>query len=358
MLSQNLQSSGPNGSIKRATLVAACIAVMLSVGAGRQALAAPVTKPAAPAKGISILPTVAAPGEPALVEINGERLSQPAFNDALTALYGTSLFQQWVQLTLLKQACAQAGLKVGPADIQKQMDKVLAQLQAQHVPVGQRRAVLARLLAQRGQNMADFEMSLAKTAYILALAKGHVHVTAEQIQTAYNIQYGPRVEVRDIVVRTLEDAATVRQLIMHEQKDPATIAAKMSIDQQNAANGGLTIIPLNDPALPQLLTATAKRLKPGRLSPSIPLKNVYHLLWLVKKIPASSTPLSAVKGDLKAKLQNALDLQWGIQEIRRLVQSANIKIDNPILAQEQQNLLAEIKAQQEAAKKRAASTPH
>ena len=238
------------------------------------------------------------------------------------------------------------------------MDKVLAQLQAQHVPVGQRRAVLARLLAQHGQNMADFEMSLARTAYILALAKGHVHVTDQQIQTAYNIQYGQRVEVRDIVVRSLEDAANVRQLIMHEQKDPAVVAAKMSINQQNAANGGLTIIPLEDPSLPPLLTDTAKRLKPGHLSPAIPLNNVYHLLWLVKKMPAASTPLSAVKGDIKAKLQRALELQWGNQEIQRLVKSATIKIDNPILAQEQQNLLAEIKAQQEAAKKRAATTPH
>ncbi|NNM84751.1 MAG: hypothetical protein HKL96_03210 [Phycisphaerales bacterium] len=358
MLSKNLQSFRSNGANKKAAVAAACLAVLLSVGTGRQASAATATKPAAPVKSISILPTVASPGEPALVEINGERLSQPAFNDALTALYGTSLFQQWVQITLLKQACAQAGLKVGPADIQKQMEKVLAQLQAQHVPVGQRRAVLARLLAQHGQNMADFEMSLAKTAYILALAKGHVDVTDQQIQTAYNIQYGPRVEVRDIVVRSLEDAANVRQLIMHEQKDPAVVAAKMSINQQNAANGGLTIIPIEDPSLPQLLTDTAKRLKPGHLSPAIPLSNVYHLLWLVKKMPAASTPLSAVKGDLKEKLQRALDLQWGNQEIQRLVKSATIKIDNPILAQEQQNLLAEIKAQQEAAKKRAASTPH
>ncbi len=313
-------------------------------------LPAPATLPAATAPAnvyqYSIMPRYVAAGEPAIAEVNGQRLSEKKFTNSLILLNGMPLFAKWLQLTLLKQACRQAGLHVGPAQIKAQEKDVMASLAKQHIPRTERMAVLERLLARRGENILEFQMDLSRTAYILALAKGHVRVTRKQIKLAYQTNYGPKLLVRDIVVRNLDGAAMVRHLIMDKHEDPARVAKADSVDKQTAANGGLEFIPVHDTALPPLFLQTALDLKKGHLSPAIPLNGAYHLLWLVKKIPARKTPLAKVRAQIKKKILHILKLQWGQREINRLLAAAKIKIYNPILARQYQPFREALREQQ------------
>ncbi len=300
--------------------------------------AATPTEPAAPVGLLnlpySVTPAYVSKGKPTLAVINGERLSEKKFMNSLILLNGVPLFQKWMQLTLLKQACDKAGLLVGPAQIQDQLNIALNSLAADNVPVNQRLPVLAKLLAQRGENLLTFKMDLERNAYILALAHGHVHVTEKQITLAYEVKLGPKIEVRDIVVKNFEDAATVRHLIMDKHISAAVVAAKYSADRQTADKGGLELIPTKDSTLPSLFLNTARQLRKGHLSPAIPLGSAYHLLWPVKKIPASKIPLSKVHDALMADLTRTLELQWGRRELARLMLAAKVNIENPTLNRE------------------------
>ncbi len=310
-------------------------------------ISAAVTLPATPSTGLKpvkahlpvlnqdvLMPRSPAPGNPAVAMVNGVALSKEHFLNSLLRLNGLGLLEKWIQLTVLKQACVKAGLHVGKAQIDVAEQSVLNQLAAQHIPAKQRIPVLEKLLARKGESLAEFRMALARTTYMMALAKGHVHITNAEVKLAYKTNFGPKVEVRDIVVNTFDAAATVRHLIMHKHENPAVVAQHHSINTQNAANGGLEVIPLEDKALPQILLDTARELQPNVLSAAVPISGTLHLLWLVKKVPASGVPLSKVQAGLKADLLNQGELQWGQIELNRLVAQSKITIANPILNQE------------------------
>ena len=341
-----------------AFIAAAATLVGLSItciGVGPTAGAA--VPAASSAMNASLLPKFAGPHELVLAQINGEKLSSQAFTNTLTQLYGMGLFNQWIQLTLLRQACAKEGIHIGKSVVDAQEEKILQRFSAEHIPQGQRHAALARVLAARGTSVAQFRSELWRSAYIKALAKGHIHVTKKQILEAYNINFGPKVKVVDIVVGSLNDAVTARHLIMKDHKNPEQVGRAMSLNQQTAQNGGVVLIPLDNPTLPKVLLQTASRLKTGVLSPSIPINGEFHLLWLLEKIPAQKVPMKKVRPIIVKKLRLLLENQWGQREIARLWQTAKIKIDNPILQQQYAAMRAAALAQaarNKAAQKKAA----
>ncbi len=310
-------------------------------------LKTPVATPPANAYQYSVMPAYVTGKTPAIAVINGERLSQRKFIHSLLLLNGMSLFQQWLQLTLLRQACAQAGLHVGPAQFKIQEQRVMRSLDKQGVPRQQRLAVLERILAQRGSNLLLFRIGLARAAYLEALARGHVHVTKQQIKQAYAFNYGPKLLVRDIEVANLVDAGTVRHLIMDQHKDVASVARQYSLNKQTAANGGLEIIPEHDPSLSPLFLQMALSLTKGELSAPIPLGKTYHLLWLKKTIPARDVALAAVKNKIKTKLRRVMELQWGQRKLAKLMAAANIKIYDPILNQQFQQIQTALHEQEQ-----------
>ncbi len=329
-----------SGKIALGAMLALTVLGCLDVGMASAAVTLPKTTVGTAVKPVPVLdqnilmPRTPATGNPSIATVNGVALSKAHFLNSLLRINGVGLLEKWIQLTVLKQACQKAGLHVGKAQIDAAEQGVLNQLAAQHVPSKQRLAVLEKLLARKGQSLADFRMALARTTYMLALAKGHVHVTPADVKQAYKVNFGPKVEVRDIVVANFDAAATVRHLIMDKHENPALVAQQHSINAQNAANGGLEIIPLEDKAYPRILLDTAVELKPNELSAAVPMNGYLHLLWLVKKIPAVKVPLSKVKAGLKADLLNAMELQWGQVELNRLVAQSKITIDNPLLKQE------------------------
>ncbi len=303
----------------------------------------------------NILPERAKPGQKAVAIVNGEPLSEKKFLNSLVLLKGMELMQRWLQLTLLKQACEKAGLHVGQKQIQAQMNFVLQNLAAQHVPADERMAALERILASHGENLSIFDLGLARTAYIEALAKGHVHVTSKQIHLEYENQYGPKVLVRDIVVSRFSQAVTVKDLIEKKHDSAAKVAETYSLDKQSAANGGEVLIPLKDSAIPRIFRSTAAHLRKGHLSTGIPMGGDIHLLWLVKKIPAQNVPLAKVQKTIKANLTRILELQWGEREIERLAAAAKVKIKDPVLramyAELKHEMAMERAAMQQAKKK-------
>ncbi|MGC8541821.1 MAG: hypothetical protein ACP5QA_14510, partial [Phycisphaerae bacterium] len=230
--------------------LAAGLAVGISMGVIAGNISAAVTLPTTPSTGLKpvtahlpvlnqdiLMPRSPAPGNPAVATVNGVALSKEHFLNSLLRLNGLGLLEKWIQLTVLKQACVKAGLHVGKAQIDAAEQGVLNQLAAQHIPAKQRIPVLEKLLARKGESLAEFRMALARTTYMLALAKGHVHITNADVELAYKTNFGPKVEVRDIMVSSFDDAATVRHLIMDKHENPAVVAQQHSINTQNAANG-------------------------------------------------------------------------------------------------------------------------
>ncbi len=335
------------------------LAAGLAISVGLPGLAVAATAGAKAIIPQNVFPQKAMPGHTAVAIINGERLSEKKFVDSLLLLNGMTLMQKWFQLTLLKQACEKEGLKVGPAQIQAQLNGVLANIGAQKVPANQRMAALNRILAQRGESFAIFELGLARVAYIMALAKGHVHVTAKQLKLAYERNFGPKVLVRDIVVSSFSTAATVRDLLQVKHDNPAIVARQYSINRQTAADGGLVAIPLKDTTIPRIFRSTAAHLRMGHLSSGIPMGADIHLLWLVKNIPAKKVAFSSVKAALKTKLLQVMELQWGQRELQRLVVQAKIKVKDPLLAAMYAELQKEVAMERQAmmrAKKSGAGT--
>ncbi len=271
-------------------------------------------------------------GQKAIAVVNGQPISERQFDRILMSTDGMPLFEKFLQLTVLSQAARKAGLHVGPKQIAAERAKILAGLAKEHVPKGQRTAALAHILAERGISPLEFRMKLTRAAYLQALSRGKIHVSRAQEKAVFRVQSGPKLVLRDIVLHTLADAAYVRRLITKKHENPALVAKQHSIAPGANVNGGLIILPLRQKGVPAIVMDTARRLKPHQLSAAIFLNGAYHLLYLVKRIPAEHVAFKKVEPKLRQAMLMSLRQQWGNAYMAHLLLTAHIRINNSILA--------------------------
>jgi TPR repeat protein len=278
--------------------------------------------------------------EGTVAQINGQWISEDQFAEPLTQAQRFLFFLKLRNLTLLEQAGEQAGIPLGDEEIDGEYQLVVDQFARQNpaIPANRLEAALNKDIQKKyNESSAAFRIDLAIDAYEVVLSNGQIpDVTEDQIQEVYNVKYGPKIEVQDIVVSNLDDAAAVSRLIMDEHADVGKIFELYSINKLTSANHGLEFIPLDDASLPQRFRDVAGELNYGTLSAPLPLDNEYHLLWLIRRIPAASMPLPLVYDQIKRQAEVALQLQWGQNELKRLVAAANIQIFDPVLQKEYQ----------------------
>lgn len=285
-------------------------------------------------------------GKPVAV-INGHDIDNAKFDQLLMQVSGLRVFEAVLNWTLVQQACDQAGIHTEGEEFTKlwhaEYDRALNELGAQGVPEAERPKALQVALQQRGVSEVEFQMALQQTAGLRALSKGHVTVTDEEVKRQFDAEYGEQVNVRIITVKSLPDAAKVREAIEKDGKDPTEVASEMHVPIQK-----LTIAKNND-ALGEIRDI-AFQLNEKQLSAAVMKNNLDFLVYLDKKIPAKTdVKFDSVKDKVKSDVMAFKQTQWMNQHLQSLRQQARITINDPVLGQQFQAMAAQQRAQAAAA---------
>ena len=311
--------------------------------------------PAAPTA--SEVTATAPAGEQPIAVVNGHEINNKKFNALLMQVAGLRVFQEVLDLVLVQQACTQAGIPLEGEEfrkhVQEELDRTLEGLGAQGIPEKDRGAVLAKLLQEKGVTEVEFQMGLQRAAGLRQLAKGRIDKpTDKEIQEAFVAQYGEKVQIEVLTVKSIEDAAKVRQAIVEKGEEPRAVAQARQIPWQ-----ALTISSNNaDPKpIADFKKLAFTELKEKQLSAAIPFTapqgDVWYLVYLDKKIPKQDVLLPAVQKKVEEAVQNMKETNWMNQQLNQLRTMANVKINDPILS----NQFAAIEAAMQ--RQRAATQP-
>lgn len=284
------------------------------------------------------------PSSEIIATINGEAIGRQEFTNALIQLHGMRLFEELVPRVLVEQACKQAGITITDDMVNVLHQRRLDALGAQNplIPAGQREMALREVLARRGISPFEYRLQLYVEAGLMALAKGKYTATDEDVKNAYEIEYGERYQLRDIVVGNFADAAEIRRLIEQDKKPIDDVIRERSL-QANSI-----VLSEKSPNIPQQIRSVAFQLKEKQLSASVMMPdNTFHMLYLDRKIPAQpNISFDSVKEKVKQAVVDAHEREIAGQILMNLRRAAKVDVHDPAL----RAVVAELQRQQAAAR--------
>lgn len=269
--------------------------------------------------------------------VNGQPISRRAFEAMLTEAHGLTVLQQMMALELARQETARRGVRVGPKDVDAEYDRRLGRL----YPVDpvtpaelsrrQQEQALAVVLDREGISRQEFMLKVERDAHVRKLAERDLTIDEDALRGEYAALYGPKVQIRMILSRSLSDIEQVRERL-EEGQDFAAIARQRGSDLYAASADGLTQpFSLDDPSVPAVLREAARRLNPQEISSAIRVDDQYAIFRLEKEFPASQVEYSQVRDQVLQAYRQRVVPERMAKITGDLIGKARVVILDPLL---------------------------
>ncbi|MGD9636678.1 MAG: peptidylprolyl isomerase, partial [Pirellulales bacterium] len=287
------------------------------------------------------LPRVERPQHDVMAVVNGEDIRREALAAACVDRFGEEVLEGLVNKKLIEHHCQNRQIAVTDAEINAEIDRM-----AERFKIG-RQQWLQMLAKERGINEQQYRRDILwPTLALRKLAADQLQVTDQQIQEAYESQFGEAVKCRLIVLKTREEADKVHRQLTANPDDFARLALQLSQDVNSASIGGM-IQPIRrhvgDTAIEQAVFA----LQDNQLTPVIPVADQFAILKCEGRLPAREVPLANVHDELveRIKEDKLRDVASGLFE--QLQNSATIQNvwNNPQLRQQMPGVVATVNGQ-------------
>ncbi|MCA9237127.1 MAG: peptidyl-prolyl cis-trans isomerase [Planctomycetales bacterium] len=287
----------------------------------RNAAAAP--QPVAKESVEAPLPRVGRPEHDVMAIVNGQDISRQDLADACVRRYGEEVLESLVNKRLIANHCAKRGITVTEAEIAAEVDRMASRFQ-----LG-REQWLEMLQKERGISPNQYASDIVwPTLALRKLAGENIKPTAQEINQAYEREYGEMIRTRLIAVSDANQANQLHQQLATNPAGFARAAIEHSEDVNSASVGGL-IQPIRrymgDPAI----EAAAFALQPGQVSSPVQVGNQFILLKCEARIPARAVPLAQVQEKIEEGIKDqklrgtAHDLFASLQKTATIVNVLN-----------------------------------
>jgi parvulin-like peptidyl-prolyl isomerase len=244
---------------------------------------------------------------------------------------------------VLKEECSRRGISIGDKEIKAERE-LLGQMlaQASHVPVSETELLIRNVRKARGLGDLRFRALLERNAQLRAMVREGigdmpVTITPADIDTAYDLKYGPRVRARLILVRS-QTSATQAKALIDGGRTFADVAAEVSIDPSSAKGGLLEPVSLQDTDYPVAVRKALETLKPGGISEPISVtwgdQSGFALIQVVENVPAPSDAPSreAATKELEMEVRVVRERAQMDKLARTLLKTAGVAVMDPSLS--------------------------
>ncbi len=263
-------------------LVAVCVAIRAYWGPGPVQAQAPIST--ARAASAAAAPKQASnPNAPpsVMAVVNGHQITRQDLARECLRRYGEEILESIVNQHLILQACRDKQIQITQQDVEDEITRIASKF---------------GLSVDRWLQMLDSERNIPASKYraeivwpmlaLRRLAASEIVVTQQELNEAYESEYGPQVEARMIVLSQLDAAQDWQKYLAAHPSTFAEQAKKVSEDTSSASVGG--IIPpirrhVGDPEVEKVAFA----LREGEVSPVIQVGNQYIILKCERHLPAT-----------------------------------------------------------------------
>ena len=203
-----------------------------------------------------------APSAPEIAaEVNGDKITRTSLAAECLQLHGEDELQELINKTLIRQECERRNIVITAEEINAE---VLRMAQTFDLTTEQWLQVLEQ---QRDISPEQYRQDIIWRILALGkLAESRLEVSPEELQAAYEAQYGHAVRARQIVLATRGEAEAVLGELRQHPEAFAAIAKNKSICTVTQPYGGM-LYPMRRHSVNPEVEKVLFAMKPGDISP-------------------------------------------------------------------------------------------
>ncbi len=239
------------------------------------------------------LPRHERPKHDVMAVVNGQDIRRDALATACVERYGEDVLEGLVNKRLIMHHCRNRHIEVTDAEIDRM---------AGRFKIG-RQQWLEMLERERGINIAQYKRDILwPTLALRKCAADQLTVSDEQLQQAYDSQFGPAVKCRLIVVNDRQLAEQLRRQLVDKPDDFARLAMQHSVDVNSASIGGL-IQPIRRHVGDQAIEQAVFAMQPNEVSSILAVGEQFAILKCEAHEPARNVPMEDVRDELTEQIR-------------------------------------------------------
>ena len=252
--------------------------------------------------------------------VNREPISREELGHQCLRRYGEEVLESLVNMQLISEALKARGIQITGQDVALEIDRIAAKF---GLP---RDRWLSLLQEERGYSEEQYRREVVWPMLALRkLAAADVQVTKEELQRAFETEYGPKVRARMIILPSLEQAKAIHAQAVADPKRFGELARKGEDPNIAAASGVIPPISrhMGSPEIEQAAFA----LKKGEVSQPVKVANKYVILYCEDQVPqqyVATQNLPTIEKQLSDKLREEKMRVASTQFFSQMQQSAKI----------------------------------
>ena len=231
--------------------------------------------------------------------VNGEAISSQELATECLRRYGNEVLESMINKAVISQACAEAGVTITDRDVNDEIDRIAKKFGLS------RDRWLVMLEQERGIAEEQYRNEIIwPTLALRHLAADKVEPSPEEMQRAFESEFGPKIKARIIMVGKGEKA---RELHAQAVANPASFGeiAKNNSEDTNSASAHGLIPPISKHVGDPEIERVAFSLKEGQISPVIAYADKYLIIKCEKHLPETLVPSQHLK-DAQQRLHDKL----------------------------------------------------
>ena len=233
--------------------------------------------------------------------------------------FGEDVLESLVNKSILLDECKRRHVAVTREEVEQEIE-----LMATKFSLPKARW-LEMLHEERGISPAQYRADVVwPTLALRKLGAQTLQISDQEIQQAYDSQYGAKVSVRLIAVSQKLKAQNIHQILTQEPDRFARLAMDESEDTNSAAFGGV-VPPIRHGMGNVELESAAFALKPGEISQVIPVANQFVIIKCeqhLQPIAVPSKDRKTIRANLETKIRRQREREVAAQTFDRLQEAA------------------------------------
>lgn len=219
-----------------------------------------------------------------LAVVNGEQITRQQIANECMRRFGKDTLENIVNKFLVAQECQKVGIVITEKDVN---DEIVNKAKSFGMSAER---YLETISSRRDITIDRYKNDVIWNQLALErLAASRIQVTKEEIDERMEFEFGERVQVRQIVVDSLQKANQIQQIAAANPEEFVRLAKQHSVDPNSASAGGLMWPIRRNSQIPEL-EALAFSLQPGQVSRVLPIAEKFVIIRCERKFPAEEVP--------------------------------------------------------------------
>jgi|LakMenEpi03Aug12_release.lakeMendotaPanAssembly.Ray.scaffolds.fasta_scaffold03163_17 parvulin-like peptidyl-prolyl isomerase len=256
-----------------------------------------------------------------LAVVNGQTISREQLAAECIKRYGDQVLDNMLNKYLILQACQARKLTITQQDVDEEISRIASRFKLT--------TTLYLKLLQDERSITPEQYSSEVVWPMLALRRlvaDQIQVTQQEIDRAYQSEYGTKVQVRMIAVKDRAKADTLLKEVTANPDAFRRVAKEQSEDPATASVEGL-LPPLRQYSGDEVLESIAFKLQPGQISQVFQVADMYVILQCVRYMespPLAPQSIPAIRQGIEDQVRDEKLGQTAEQLFESLKKESNV----------------------------------